>query len=266
MITKNAIFKVAALLTLLSGHGIARSEEQSAAEDSSLIGIRYGAPLIHADDARAHSHIVSVFSELRKGPFKGLRLYYNSAPKSSYTTSDNIKESFMWNSLSAGWSFGFNFPTIMRWFLRSIDIVPRLGYMHLDSHLVARDDSDSRYLFDLIIDKKPLMSIELGAERSLREHSLLRLWYSHDKMLDSKQRVSSGYLSIKKGIDIYFDLFSLKFIRAKLLTFVLSENNTLVGSLHTADSSKADSSSSTGSDYAIAYQLYYGGMGLALAW
>lgn len=98
---------------------------------SGYVGLRFAKSLVsRRDDLLVGAKMMGVLTELRSGPMKGFRLYYDSIPRVS---KDLQGQQFFYESshLIAGYGFIFE-PNIL---LDRIDIAPKIGGWRLSARL-----------------------------------------------------------------------------------------------------------------------------------
>ena len=229
-----------------------------------LSGIRYGYPLPPNVDVVSKSKMLSLFTEVRAGALTGLRLYYDTAPKVTDVTADGEQVYFGWSSMEAGWAFNLNLPKWLSPIANRIDLQPRAGMISLDTKLVGTDELGLRWASQFKIDRATVYGLEIGLERDFIKKSLLRGWAGALYSWSALGITQTQFLSIRSGVDFYWDLFDMGPLRFKGLLFGSMENLSIQKKFTLpADNKKVDLS---GEITGVTYQLMFCGLGVTIAW
>jgi hypothetical protein len=247
--------------------GIVEEILKSAA--SGYIGMRYGLQVLPAAGSLGRllnkTRLFSLLLEIRGGPVKGLRYYYDKLPETKLSvigaSGEKTETRIAFARHVIGYSFGFD-PGFL---VDRVTLDPKLGMWNFDATMPVSEDEDGNVLavqrFQL--GKTFSLALEAGLERLARWYTL-RGWVAVDtgfSLLKSKGKVTSERL----GIDTYFNtgpkftLFGAP-IKTALMGFYVYENVTI--KMGTSPASESASDSITGLNYSVGYA----GGGVALSW
>ena len=229
--------------------------------DANFSGARFGVPMLRSQDLVAQSAMFSLFTEVRGGPLTGLRVYYDTAPTVTGTSSTGDPTYFDWSRIDLSWAFKLPLPTFVAPLFEELDIDPKLGVYNLDALFEVTGPDGNPQMANFKIKRAVDMGFEAGLEHAF-EDFLLRLWggynYSAAIVLQTKTSLSA----IKGGIDIYWPLGHVgKSISIKLLTFASGEILNLGQQSTAGNVTKA-----TTVINALSYQLLFLGIGGTVTW
>lgn len=226
--------------------------------DSQFIGLRYGRSILRGATINAKTELFSILGEMRSGPLKGLRWYYDMTPEVRQGT-----ERFRINQGSLGWAFTFGLPLFMQPFFERLDVQPKLGLLDVRSNLnypIANGRTSSisfegRNIINL--------SMEVGLEKDL-----------HPVRVRGWGRISSARfglfqesgISIDKqsfGLDLTYRIFSdQQQWNVSLLGFSQFELLRLANKNENIDQYSADNLGIR----MMTFNLFFMGGGLTLSW
>ena len=261
--TQNA--NVSRLGALLSRFGVTSLiEGVVTALSQNFSGIRYGYPLLPPLDVVGKSKMLSLFTEVRGGALTGLRLYYDMAPKVTDVAVNGEQVYFEWSALEVGWAFNLNLPHWLNPVANRLDLQPRAGLITLDSKMAGSDQFGMQWAAEFKLDHAIVYGLEVGVERDLLGKSLLRGWtgalYS-SSVLGIKQ---TNFMSVRAGLDLYWDLFDMGPLKFRGLLFGSMENLSIHKHFTVpADNAKVDRG---GVITDVSYQLIFCGVGGTIAW
>ena len=218
---------------------------------SSLAGIRYGLPLISGGTIISETSYLSTMVEIRGGPVKGLRYYYDMAPKSTKSGASG-EETFTWSRWYFGWSFDIPLPTAVLPFISRADVVPKLGGMSVNMDVVVDPDLDP---LNVSTNNNLYTGIEVGLERDLAAFRV-RLWGGAD-FSGALIAVEDTVTSQKIGADLTYDAMEFKNTKLTLLTFLNAERLSL---------EKGEKTDGTTTINNVSFNLAFFGLGVALSW
>ena len=229
-----------------------------------LSGIRYGYPLPPNVDVVSKSKMLSLFTEVRAGPLSGLRLYYDTAPKITDVAASGEQVYFGWSAMEAGWAFNLNLPQWLAPVANRLDLQPRVGMISLDSKLAGQDQFGMQWVSQFKIELATVYGLEIGLERDFTKKSLLRVWAGALYSWSALGITQTKFLSLRSGVDFYWDLFDMGPFKFKGLLFGSMENLSIQKKFTLpADNKKIDRS---GEIAGVTYQLMFCGMGATIAW
>ena len=229
-----------------------------------LSGIRYGYPLLPPLDVVGESKMLSLFTEVRAGPLSGLRLYYDTAPKVTDNSPSGEKVYFGWSALEMGWSFNLNLPAWLAPVANRLDVQPRAGLISLDSKMAGSDQFGLQWVADFKLDRATVYGLEVGIERDFLKKSLLRGWSGALYSWSALGLTQTNFLSVRAGLDLYWDLFNMGPLKFKGLFFGSMENLSIHKRFTVpADNAKIDRG---GVITDVSYQLIFCGVGATIAW
>lgn len=230
---------------------------------SGYVGIRYGYPITFGDPLISQSTMVSVFAEVRGGPLKGLRWYWDMAPEVSAIV-ENQELKFGWSRPTLGWSFGMNInsPIVNR-----VDVVPKIGVMDFKSRVplpsIDPDETGGTIVgVDFNLKNATSFGGEIGIE-SATDWFLLRLWGASDIAGIVDTGGDGTVSSIRGGIDTYWDFVKIgKLFESSLLVFAVGETITLSQRAETTEPAPGTDQIING----LSYNLAFLGLGISLTW
>jgi hypothetical protein len=235
---------------------------------SGYVGFRYGLQVLEPEGELgkllAKTRVIGVLAEVRGGPLRGLRYYYDKLPETKATLEgvDGDEEaSIAFARHVLGYSFGFA-PGFL---VDRITFDPKLGIWTFAADLPVAFDDEGRVTE--IAEFRPGRTFSVAGEAGIELLSswyTVRGWYSLDtgfSLLKSGAKVTSNRL----GMDGYFTagptfpLFGLD-MKTALMAFYLYEAVTLA--------SGEDASLEEGESVIdeIKYSSAYAGGGVAISW
>lgn len=264
----DAAAKTGQLATFLDeGAGLVTSLLQSAA--SGYVGLRYGIQVLPSEGQLGRlldkTSIFSLVAEVRGGPAKGLRYYYDKLPetKATLAAEDGSDERALlaFSRHTLGFSLGID-PGYL---VDRLTVDPKLGMWEFHARLPTSQNEDGKVLRSdtFEIGRSFSLAAEVGAEL-LSEWYTLRGWYAIDtgfSLLKSGGRVTSNRL----GIDAYFTagpvfgVFGLP-MKTALLAFYVYEAVSIEAA-KTEDPAPGEDKIS-----GIDYSTGYAGGGVAISW
>ena len=253
------------LQSLLGKFGISAIYDQFLATlSSNLSGIRYGMPVYPALDLVGKSTMLSLFTEVRGGALRGLRLYYDKTPRVSEKTANGEPSYFGWSSLNLGWSFDLPLPAFSKDLVGRFDFQPKIGILSLDTRLAGTDEYGVVHTAAFKLNDAVNLGFECGLEREMFELAMLRGWtgllYSSGTLGGNKTR----FTSLSYGIDAYWDLRSWGPFRLKALTFISKESLSIGKTVR--ESPDKDLTDYRGEISNVSYELMFFGLGATVAW
>ena len=236
---------------------------------SGYVGMRYGLQVLPGEgslgDLLNKTGVFSLLMEIRGGPLKGLRYYYDKLPEKKLSLRGSNDAEFEAKIAFArhvvGYSFGFD-PGL---FVNRVTFDPKLGMWAFDATLPVLQDEDGKVaqVQRFALGKTFSLALEVGLERASNWFTL-RGWYAIDtgfSLLKSGGKVTSNRL----GIDTYFNagpkfrLIGLN-MKTAILGFYVYENVTIsMGKSTALDPGVKEISGLT-------YSAGYAGGGVALSW
>ncbi|MGE0174613.1 MAG: hypothetical protein AB7T49_17595 [Oligoflexales bacterium] len=218
---------------------------------SGYVGARYGYPLARNDPLISKAAMVSVFTEVRGGPLKGLRWYWDVVPKVKARVENELL-TYTWSRPSLGWSFGFATDWKL---INRIDATPKFGLLDFDAQLPLKSSLSGVGIVGrrVRLKNEPNLGLEVGVE-SVHPWFLLRLWGSRDASGLVNISKSGSVSSQRLGLDTYWDMTKIGGFEVSLLIFTFWER------LSIGFNSKASDIAS------IHYQQAFAGLGVTLTW
>ena len=231
---------------------------------SNLSGIRYGFPPLPATDVVSRSTMLSLFTEVRSGPVKGLRLYYDKAPQSKDVAANGDPIYFGWSSINLGWSFDLPLPKIASGIIDRFDFQPKMGVVNLDARLAGIDATGTTRTAPFTLKNAINFGAETGIEREFFDLALLRLWAGGLYSWAAIGITETKFVAMQSGLDVYWDIGKLGGIKIKGLTF-LSTQYLMIGKKFSrpADNATRDVE---GVITDLNFQLVFLGLGATLGW
>lgn len=236
---------------------------------SGYVGMRYGPQVLPSEGALGQllgkTGIFSLLLEIRGGPLKGLRYYYDKLSEQKLSIEGSNGETFETNIAFARHVVGYSFGFDTGFFINRISIDPKFGMWNFEASLPALLDEQGKVsrVEKFSLGKTFSLALEVGLEKSTNWFTL-RGWYAIDSgfsLLKSGGKVTSNRL----GIDSYFtagpkfSVFGLG-MKTALMGFYVFENVTIrQGSTGAIDPGVEAISGLT-------YSAGYAGGGVALSW
>jgi hypothetical protein len=232
---------------------------------SGYVGLRYGLQVLPGDSIISKTNLFSLLLEIRGGPVKGLRYYYDKIPKtvSKKELSDGTEDESSIESARhvLAYSFGFD-PGFL---VDRVTIDPKLGMWSFNASLPSNLDDDGvpREIIDFTLGNTLSLALEIGTELQSDWYTL-RGWYAIDTGF-SVLKKGGTVTSNRFGIDAYFTAgpqFSLLGLPVKtaLLAFYVYEAVTLKN----GDNIPSEDGEEKISE--VPYSTGYAGGGIALSW
>ena len=252
------------LSSLLQRYGVtAIAEGLMVALSDNLTGIRYGQQLLAASDVVGKSHMVSLFTEVRAGPLKGLRFYDDTAPKVTQTLASGEQTYFGWSAVNMGWALGMTLPQWLAPVANRFDLQPKVGMINLDTRLGGVDDWGMTQTEEFKLHAM-VYGCEAGLERDFFKLALLRGWAGILYSSSSLGITKINFLSVRSGLDSYWDLTTIGPFKLKGLLFGSVETLSISKRFTApADNSVVDRSAAITD---VSYQLKFAGLGVTIAW
>ncbi len=235
---------------------------------SGYVGLRYGAQILPSEGELGKltkkGTFFGLLAEVRGGPLKGLRYYYDKQPKIEATLSKkdgDVKASVEFSRHVIGFSMGYN----LGWFIDRITFDPKMGMWDYNAVLPTAFDEEG-YVEDMTefkLGRTFSMALEVGIEK-LSDWYTLRGWYGLNtgySLLVSGGKVTSNQF----GVDAYFKAgptipaFGIPF-RTALMGFYFYENVKLASGK--SDDPAEEKVVITGINYSVGYA----GAGVAISW
>lgn len=232
---------------------------------SGYVGVRYGLQVLSGDELLKKTSMFSLLVEVRGGPVKGLRYYYDKLPRTTLdqdaVDGTKMNTNISWSRHVLGFSWDFN-PGFL---VDRITLDPKLGMWDFNATLATgRDEAGlvrNTETFDL--GRTFSTALEVGIEL-LEEWYTLRGWYAIDtgfSLIKKGGKVTSN----RFGADAFFTagptfpIFGVPF-RTALLGFFVFESVDLTS----GDASEPDAGEEkiTG----VGYDGGYAGAGVVLSW
>lgn len=236
---------------------------------SGYVGFRYGLSVLPAEgDLGAlikKTNRIGVMVEIRGGPVKGLRYYYDKMPETKLAIELADGSSDTASIASARHTLGFSLDFNPGFLVDRITVDPKLGMWEFNARLPSATDDNGKVtqMSDFRLGRTFSTALEIGLEE-LSDWYTLRGWYGIDtgfSLIKSGGRVTSNRL----GIDAYFTagptfpLFGVPF-KTALLAFYMFEHVNL-----TAGKSE-DLAAGESAVEGLAYDSGYAGAGVAVTW
>jgi hypothetical protein len=226
------------LLDFINGGSAGVLDDLLSTAASGYVGMRYGLQALSGDPLLAKTSMFGLLVEVRGGPVKGLRYYYDKVPKAeaSQPLSDSVGGGTTKTSIESarhvlGYSFDFD-PGLL---LDRVTIDPKLGMWSFAAELPSEYDEQGKVLATKKFELGSTFSValEIGLEM-LSEWYTLRGWYAIDSgfsLLQTGGRVTSN----RFGFDAYFTagpsfpIFGVPFKTALLAFFVYEDVSLTAG-------------------------------------
>lgn len=225
---------------------------------SGYVGARFGYPITKGDSIISRSMMVGILAEIRGGPFEGLRWYWDFAPEIKEKASNGETLSFTWSRPSIGWSFGLNIP----WFIKRIDVTPKLGVLDLDAKVPIDTGNGSTVPGTFRMKNSTNLGLELGIEAPY-PWFLVRLWGASDVSGIVDVGGSGTMTSLRGGLDTYWNFYKIsRYFDLSVLVFAFGERLSL-----TQDEKDKKVVSGTNLKIeGVSYNLAFFGLGAVLTW
>ncbi len=236
---------------------------------SGYVGFRYGISVLPAEGdlgklIKSTSRI-GVMVEIRGGPVKGLRYYYDKMPETKLDIDLADGTSDTASIASARHTLGFSVDFAPGFLVDRITVDPKLGMWEFNARLPSNiaDNGDVTQMSDFNLGRTFSTALEVGFEQ-LSDWYTLRGWYGIDtgfSLLKQGGRVTSNRL----GIDAYFTagptfpLFGVPF-KTALLAFYMYEHVNLTSG------KSEDLAAGESAVEGLAYDSGYAGGGVAITW
>jgi hypothetical protein len=223
---------------------------------SAYLGARYGAP-IRNDSALKNAPLVGYFAEFRSGIFDGLKLNYDTVPERPLTDETGTTSLGM-----TRFQFGYAFGTDVRWGIFShIDVTPKIGTTTIKATYEPVNDVTADPL-EFSLTRAPTLGLEIGLEKRALSF-LFRVWgfgsFSVGVLPLDRNNATS---TLRGGLDVYRDLFSIKKINIAILGFGMIDSTSIVRRNISDDQLEENPSLSN----SLNYKANYAGAGLTLTW
>jgi hypothetical protein len=231
---------------------------------SGYVGLRYGLQVLSGDELLGKTSMFSLLVEIRGGPAKGIRYYYDKLPKTTAKqegVDGDVDTSIEWSRHVLGYSFDFD-PGFL---VDRVTIDPKLGMWNFQAELPTEKDEEDRVVAteEFKLGNTVSVALEVGLEL-LSDWYTLRGWYSIDSGY-SLLKTGGTITSNRFGIDTYFtagptfSVFGMP-LKTALLAFFVHESVTLeAGKTEDPD---AGEEAITG----VSYDGGYAGGGVAISW
>jgi hypothetical protein len=167
---------------------------------SGYVGLRYGLEVLPGTELVKKTSFFGLLVEIRGGPAKGLRYYYDRLRPVSDDVEGadgtKIKTSLAWSRHVIGYSFGFE-PGFL---VDRITIDPKLGVWNFEAVLPVKDPTtgEVQRAEELKLGRTASLAIEVGLEE-LSSWYTLRGWAAHD----------TGFSLLKNGGQVTSNRFGL---------------------------------------------------------
>lgn len=218
------------------------------------VGVRYGYSIMKGNRLISESHLISALVDIRSGPLKGLRWYWDVVPETTQII-DGQKFYFKWNRPSVGWAFAVDIDFGP---FSTLDFSPRIGALDLDAVLPTDNNENQTQPLRFRIKNAVSFGLEAGLEKQTNLF-LARFWGGGDIALGSLSGSKSTHTTIRSGIDTYWRIIKLKnFPDFALLVFLLGERTTMEKEVDPEDENVSISG--------INFNLLYGGIGATISW
>jgi hypothetical protein len=236
---------------------------------SGYVGIRYGVSVLPAEGELGQliksTSRIGLLVEIRGGPVKGLRYYYDKMPEKKLDLEKADGTTDTASIASARHTLGFSIDFNPGFIIDRITVDPKLGMWEFNARLPSKvnDDGKVEQMSDFNLGRTFSTALEIGLE-NLSDWYTLRGWYGIDtgfSLIKSGGRVTSNRL----GIDAYFTAgptFPIGGVPFKtaLLAFYMYEHVNLTSG---EDPDLEPGESAVDS---IAYDSGYAGGGIAITW
>lgn len=236
---------------------------------SGYLGMRYGLQILPSEGALGQllgkTGIFSLLLEIRGGPVKGLRYYYDKLPEQRLEIEGTKGEKFTTNLAFARHVIGYSFGFDTGLFINRISIDPKFGMWNFDASLPVLQDEQGKVsrVEKFSLGKTFSLALEVGLEKTSSWFTL-RGWYAIDSgfsLLKSGGKVTSNRL----GIDSYFtagpkfSVFGLG-MKTALMGFYVFENVSIRKGTDGVIEPGVEAISG------LTYSAGYAGGGVALSW
>ena len=253
------------LSSLLGRFGVKMlAAELMTALSENLSGMRYGYHLLSSSDVVGRSNMLSLFTEVRAGPLKGLRFYYDEAPKVTDTASDGEQVYFGWSAVNIGWAFGMSLPEWLAPIANRFDLQPKIGIVTLDTKLAGFDEYGEVHTDKFEIKNAAIYGFEAGLERDFSQTAMLRGWTGILYSWSELGIAQTKFISLRSGLDVYRDLGTIGPLRLKGLLFGSMEKLWISKHFTTPKNNANIDRSTLITD--LSYQLIFCGAGVTIAW
>ncbi|MEN9834154.1 MAG: hypothetical protein RL011_347 [Pseudomonadota bacterium] len=240
---------------------------------SGYVGLRYGKQILPGvgplGTLLAKTNMFGLLFEMRGGPLKGLRYYYDVLPKSTQTL-DGIDLNGLDTTYTASIAFarhviGFSWDFNPGFLVDRVTIDPKLGLWTFNASLPVAMNENKKVIemADFSLGRSFALGLELGLEQ-LSDWYTIRGWFGINtgySLIKSGGKVTSNRL----GVDAYFTagpelpLLGLR-LRTALLAFYFWESVGLTNT--TVKAADSDPAAISG----VSYDVGYAGAGIALSW
>lgn len=240
---------------------------------SGYVGIRYGKQILPGvgplGTLLAKTNMFGLLFEMRGGPLKGLRYYYDVLPKATQAlpgvdikgadTTYTASIAFARHVIGFSWDFNPGF------LIDRVTVDPKLGIWTFNASLPVELNENNKVteMADFSLGRSFALGLELGLEQ-LSDWYTIRGWLGINtgySLIKSGGKVTSNRL----GIDAYFTagpelpLLGLR-LRTALLAFYFWESVGLTNT--TVKAADSDPAAISG----VSYDVGYAGAGVALSW
>lgn len=265
----DAAAKSGQLADFMSGAGASLVANLLQTAASGYVGLRYGLQVLPADGELgkllSKTSIFSLLAEVRGGPLKGLRYYYDKLPEAKATLEaedgSDVEAKLAFSRHTLGASIGFE-PGFL---VDRLTIDPKIGMWEFHAQLPTDQNDEGKVVRSdsFEIGRTFSLAAEVGAEL-LSSWYTLRGWYAIDtgfSVLKSGGRVTSNRL----GVDAYFTagpvfpVFGVPF-KTALLAFYVYEAVSIEAV------KKEDPAPGEDAISGIDYTTGYAGGGIAISW
>lgn len=246
--------------------GLIASILESAA--SGYVGMRYGLQVLPVEGQLGRllddTSMFNLVAEVRGGPVKGLRYYYDKLPETKINLDTQSGEKVQSSLAFARHVFGFSWEVPIDFFINRITIDPKVGVWTFNARLPVKQDEVGNVIemADFNLGSTASVAIEGGLEIS-RNWFTLRGFYAFDggfSLIKQGAKVTSnrfgGEAFFKAGPQ--FTLFDIDFKTALLGSFVY-EAVTISRGVGDLEAGQSEISS-------ISYSAGYAGGGGAISW
>jgi hypothetical protein len=228
-------------------------------------GIRYGVEFVKGDRLIEKTSVFGLLVQIRGGPFKGLRYYYDKLPEvtsnETSVTGAPIETSITWARQQLGYSFDFNSPLLVD----RITLAPKIGIW--DFHTITEVQRDTEGRVVATREFEVVNALGLGAEVGvewLTDHNTIQAWAGYERGIDLIKN-GATVEATRGGINAFFTSgphFEIAGVRFRLtyLVFLLGENVSL------SDPKARREAAGDGAVADFRYSAAYAGAGTALSW
>ena len=255
------------LTDFLKGQGLLTSLFETAA--SGYVGLRYGLQVLPPQGQLGQlmhkTSILGLLVEIRGGPAKGLRYYYDRLPPVKATLQGSNGEQFETSMTFSRHVLGYSWDFNPGFLVDRITAAPKIGIWNFQAKLpVAVDDQGNvSEVKDFSLDRTLSLALEVGVEE-LSSWYTLRGWYAIDtgiSLLKTGGKITSNRL----GVDAFFTagptipLFGVPF-KTALMAFYMYEHVSLESGKNINPApGESDATGAT-------YDSGYAGGGVAISW